>query len=77
VNLCLETFWEEQPSANFTVVPIFSHGLPPRRALSTRQSILSALETIMPEPGSQMEQRWKELCRELGVAYPKPLQQVA
>jgi hypothetical protein len=77
VELVLAKFWEEVPSSNFTVVPIFSHGLPPRRALSTPRSILAALETITPEPGSAMEQRWKELCRDLGVAYPKHLQQVA
>jgi hypothetical protein len=57
VNLCLETFWAEVPSSNFTVVPVFAHGLPPRRALSTKRSILAALETIMPEPGSAVEQR--------------------
>jgi hypothetical protein len=77
VELVLGRFWDEVPSASFTVVPIFSHGLPPRRALSTKRSILDALETLPPESGSEMEKRWKELCRDLGVAYPKHLQQVA
>ena len=76
-GLCVEQFWDEHQSADFQVVLLWSHGLPPRRALSTPRSILAALETIMPEPGSAVEQRWKELCRDLGVAFPKPLQQVA
>jgi hypothetical protein len=74
VELVLARFWDEVPSSNFTVCPVFSHGLPPRRALSTKRSVLAALETITPEPGSQMELRWKELARDLGVVWPKHLQ---
>ena len=74
VNLVLARFWDEVRSSGFTVVPVFSHGLPPRRALSTRRSIAAALETITLEPGSQMEMRWKEVACDLGVAWPRRLQ---
>ena len=42
----ISRFWEEQPSSGFTVVPLFAHGLPPRRQLSTRQSIEAALASV-------------------------------
>ena len=76
-GLCLNQFFEEHASADFQIALVWSFGLPPRRALSTKRSILAALDTIMPEPGSQMEQRWQELCRDLGVVWPRHLQEVA
>jgi hypothetical protein len=72
----LQQFWSEQ-SGGFTVAIVWSHGLPPRRALSSKRSILDALEALPPESGGEMEQRWQELCRDLGISYPKHLQQVA
>jgi len=67
VNLCLETFWQEQPSGNYTVCPVFSHGLPPRLPLSTARSISSALSTISLEHGSALEKQWAEIASRLGV----------
>jgi hypothetical protein len=76
-SLVLQQFWDEQPGGNFVVAIVWGHGQPPRRSLCSKHSILSALETIMPEPGSAVEQRWKELCRDLGAAWPRHLQEVA
>jgi hypothetical protein len=75
-SLVIERFWDEQPSSGFTVVPLFAHGLPPRRALSTAQSIAAALESVTLEPGSRLEQQWKEVADGLGVPWPK-LEQAA
>jgi hypothetical protein len=77
VNKVLERFWQEQPSSGFTVCPIFSHGLPPGKALSTARSIAAALQVIELEPGNALTDRWRELARDLGVPWPKHLQQVA
>jgi hypothetical protein len=68
VNLCLEQFRDENASGNFVVCPIFSHGLPPRRALSTPASMRAALATVTLESGSALEQQWREVCEALGVS---------
>jgi hypothetical protein len=70
-SLVIEQFWDEQPSSGFTVVPLFAHGLPPRRALSTRQSIEAALASVSLEPGSALEMQWIEVATGLGVPWPK------
>ena len=75
-SLVVERFWDEQPSSGFTVVPLFAHGLPPRRPLSTAKSIAAALESVTLEPGSKLEQQWKEVADGLGVPWPK-LEQAA
>lgn len=67
----LQKFWEERPSGNFTVVPIFAHGLPPRRKLCTQRSLVAALQTVTLEPGSRVEQQWKEVADALHVSWPK------
>jgi hypothetical protein len=77
VNRVLEQFWEEQPSGNFVVVPVFSHGLPPRLPLSTARSIAAALQVIDLEPGSALEARWKEVADRLHVSWPKRFQSAA
>jgi hypothetical protein len=69
-GLVVERFWQEQPSSGYTIVPIFSYGLPPRRPLSTAQSIAAALESVTLEPGSKLEQQWKEVADGLGVPWP-------
>jgi hypothetical protein len=74
-TLVIERFWDEQPSSGFTVVPLFAHGLPPRRALSTRASIEAALQSVTLEPGSKLEQQWREVADALGARWPTPLQQ--
>jgi len=77
IELCLDTFWQEQPSGNFTVCPIFSHGLPPRLALSTAQSVSAALQVVDLEPGSALEKQWREVANHLGVAWPKRFSEAA
>jgi hypothetical protein len=74
-SLVIERFWEEQPSSGFTVVPLFAHGLPPRRQLSTAKSITAALESVSLEPGSMLEKQWREVADGLGAKWPTPLQQ--
>jgi hypothetical protein len=74
-SLVLEKFWDEQPSSGFTVVPLFSYGLPPRRALSTAQSIEAALASVTLEPGSMLEKQWREVADGLGAQWPTPLPQ--
>ena len=77
VGRVLEKFWDEQPSGDFVVVPVFAHGLPPRLPLSTPRSIAAALQVISLEPGSALEKRWREVADHLGVAWPRHLQQTA
>jgi hypothetical protein len=74
-SLVVERFWQEQPSSGYTIVPLFAHGLPPRRALSTRQSIEAALASVSLEPGSMLEKQWREVADGLGAQWPTPLQQ--
>ena len=69
-TLVIEQFWAEQPAHGFVVAPIFAHGLPPRRALSTRASIEAALASVSLEPGSALEMQWKEVADGLGVPWP-------
>jgi hypothetical protein len=76
-GLVISKFWEEQPTSGFTVVPLFAHGLPPRRPLSTRASIEAALASVSLEPGSALEMQWKEVADGLGVPWPKRLEQAA
>ena len=77
VNLVLARFWDEVRSSGFTVVPVFSHGLPPRLPLSTARSIAAALQVIDLEPGSALEARWKEVADRLHVSWPKRFQSAA
>jgi hypothetical protein len=77
VNLCLETFWQEQPSGGFTICPVFGHGLPPRLALTTARSLAAALQVIDLEPGSALEMQWREVADRLHVSWPKRFQSAA
>jgi hypothetical protein len=70
----VEAFWNEWPRADFVIAPIFFYGLPPRRSLCSARSVSAALQTIMLEPNSILEQRWKELAEQFSVAWPKRLQ---
>jgi hypothetical protein len=76
-GLVLARFWDEQPSSGFTVVPLFAHGLPPRRALSTRASIEAALASVSLEPGSMLEKQWREVADGLGVSWPLQQEEAA
>jgi hypothetical protein len=67
------TFWREHQSGNFSVVPLFAHGLPPRSELCSQRSLAAALQTATIEPGGTVEQQWKAACEAHNVAWPKRL----
>jgi hypothetical protein len=74
----VEQFWKEHRSGDFTVVPLFGYGQQvPRRELCTQESLVDALRTVVIEPGGQIEQKWKLLCEQMNVAWPKRLTQAA
>jgi len=73
-DLAIEMFWKEHDSGRFAVIPLFSHGNPPRRELCSQKSLAAALVTATIEPGSTVEQSWREVCEALHVAWPKRLQ---
>jgi hypothetical protein len=73
----LEVFYQENPTANFMLVPLFAYGLPPRRELCTQQSLTSALQSVAIEPGSTVEQAWKALAEEFDIAWPRRLQRLS
>lgn len=72
-NTVLRVFYNEHPTANFMVVPLYAYGLPPRRELCSQQSLTAALQSVAIEPGSTVEQRWKELAAEFDIAWPSRL----
>ena len=69
----LEAFWQER-TGDFLVVPLFAYGGVPRRQLSSQQSLTAALQSVTIEPGGFVEMKWKELCQQMSVAWPKRLQ---
>ena len=74
-QLIIEQFYKEHPRAtDFTVVPLFAFGAVPRRELCSQESLVEALRTVRIEPGGMIEQKWKQLCEQLAVAWPKRLQ---
>jgi hypothetical protein len=77
VNLCIEAFWSEQPSSNYTICPVFAHGLPPRLPLTTQRSLSAALEVIDLERGSALTKQWKEVCDRMKVRWPTRFQTAA
>jgi hypothetical protein len=68
----VERFWRER-SGDFIIVPLFGYGGVPRRELCTQQSLVDALQSVTIEPGSFTEMKWKELCQQMSVAWPKRL----
>ena len=71
--LVVERFWRER-NGDFVVVPLFGYGGVPRRELCTQPSLITALQSVTIEPGSVTEMRWKALCEQMHVAWPKRLQ---
>jgi hypothetical protein len=69
----IEAFWQER-RGEFSIVPLFAYGGVPRRELCTQQSLVGALQTVTLEPGSFTEMKWRKLCAEMNVAWPKRLQ---
>ena len=69
----IEQFWKER-RGDFVLVPVFAYGGVPRRELCTQQSLTSALQTVVLDPGSFVEMKWKKLCQDMNVAWPKRLQ---
>jgi hypothetical protein len=71
----VEAFWKEH-RGDFTVIPLFAHGnaAVPRRELCTQKSLVDALQSVVIEPGSMTEQKWRLLCEQMNVSWPKRLQ---
>ena len=61
-------------SGDYVVVPLFAYGAVPRRELCTQQSLTAALQTVDIGPGGFTEMKWKKLCEQMNVAWPKRLQ---
>ena len=72
-ELCMKQFWDEH-NGDYAVVPIVAYGFVPRRALCTQRSLVDALQTLTPDPGGVSEMKWKQLCEQMNVAWPKRLQ---
>ena len=74
----VEAFWKEHRySGDFTIVPLFAFGAVPRRDLCTQESLVAALRSVTIEPGGIVETKWKRLCEQMHVAWPKRLIQAA
>jgi hypothetical protein len=71
-QLIVEQFWKEH-RGDYTIVPVFGYGGVPRRELCTQQSLVTALQSVSIEAGGMIEMKWKKLCEELHVAWPKRL----
>jgi hypothetical protein len=69
-ELLVQKFWKEEGEGDFLVIPVFAYGRPPRSHLCTKRSLAAALQSVQLEPGSTVEQRWKILADDLGVAWP-------
>jgi len=72
----IESFWKER-SGDFSIVPLFAYGAVPRRDLCTQQSLAAALQSVAIEPGSFTEMKWRKLCEDMAVAWPKRLTRAA
>ncbi len=68
----IEAFWKEH-RGDYAIVPLFAYGAVPRRDLCTQHSLVAALQTVTLEPGGVIEQRWRKLCEQMNVAWPKRL----
>jgi hypothetical protein len=68
----IEQFWKEH-RGDFVITPLFAYGAVPRRDLCTQQSLSEALRTVTIEPGGTVEMKWKKLCEQMDVAWPKRL----
>ena len=65
-------FWQEH-RGDFAIVPLFAYGAAPRRELTSQQSLVTALQSVTLEPGSFVEMKWKQLCEQMAVSWPKRL----
>jgi hypothetical protein len=73
-DLAIQAFWKEHGDGNFSVIPLFAYGNPPRRELCSQKSLAAAVATATIEPGGVVEQQWKLVCAAHDVAWPKRLQ---
>ena len=73
IDKCLKQFWLEHSREDFVVVPEVGYGVAPRRDLCSQQSLVEALRTAEIEPGSRVEQQWKDVCKFYHVQWPKRL----
>ena len=69
----IEAFWQEH-HGDYAIVPLFAYGAVPRRELCTQKSLTAALQTVDIGPGRFTEMKWKKLCEQMNVAWPKRLQ---
>lgn len=74
-DLCCEAFWREYTgSQSFAIIPLFARGeAPPRAELCTQQSLVEALRTLKLDPNGIVAMKWKKVCQDLSVAWPKRL----
>src|SRR5262249_40556317 len=54
-------------SDDFGVAPIFAYGLPPRKALCTKQSLAAAFQNLPLQPGGSIGEEWMALLRHFGI----------
>lgn len=72
IDKCLKAFWSEH-NGDFVVIPETGYSIAPRKELCSQQSLVEALRTAEIEPGSRVEQQWKDVCKFYHVAWPKRL----
>jgi hypothetical protein len=71
---CIDAFWRENRDGTFAVIPLFAHGNPPRWELCTKESLTTALRSVVFDVGSRTEQQWRAACEHHSVPWPKRLQ---
>jgi hypothetical protein len=74
VDTCLKAFWSEHSREDFVIIPEVGYGVAPRKELCTQRSLVEALRTAEIEPGSRVEQQWKDVCKFYHVLWPKRLE---
>jgi hypothetical protein len=71
----VEMFWKQRGGGgDYVVVPLFGYGGVPRRELTSQQSLSEALRTVRLDAGGFVEKKWKQLCQDMNVSWPKRLQ---
>jgi hypothetical protein len=60
-DACMAAFYKEH-NVSYEVAPMVFFGSPPRKELSTKQSLTMALKTAKIPEGSSAEILWKECC---------------
>src|SRR5262249_20356671 len=72
--LIAAAFWREHDPARegqFTLVPLWSYGVPPRPKLCTKASLTAGYLQYLngsPKPDSPKDREWKSLLSDFGVS---------